>query len=165
MKNPISSRVLKLAVIGAAAFWLPDVVWQLARGDRFDRFDVLGVTIVMPATFFATFLLLRRANRATSQTFRAWPLMLGVWELGGYFMLLSATLQHSGLRNMHGPSDFLMAVLLPLIPIYTFIMAAYDGSLGALIIVSLVGFFMFFVGLYRRSDGDALNSTPSKTLR
>jgi len=165
MKNPISWRVIKLAVIGAAAFWLPDLLWHLVRGEGFDRIDVLGVTILMPTALLVSYLLLRRANRAAPQRFQAWPLMLGVWELGGYFMLLSATLQHSGFRNMHGPSDFLMAVLLPLIPIYTLIMATYDGSLGALIIVSLVGFFMFFVGLYRRSDADALNSTPSKTLR
>jgi hypothetical protein len=165
MKNPLSWRVIKLAVIGAASFWLPDLVWQLVRGDRFDRFDVLGVTIVMPAALFATFLLSRRANRATSQTFRAWPLMLGVWELGGYFMLLSATLQHSGFRNVHGWRDVLMSVVLPLIPIYTFIMATYDGSLGALIIVSIAAFFIFFIGLYRRPSGDALNSSPTKPLR
>lgn len=161
MKNPLSSRVVKLAVTGAGAFWLPDVAWHVVRGDKFDRYDVLGVTILMPAALFAAFLLLRRANKAASQAFRAWPLMLGVWELGGYFILLASTFQHAGFRNMHGASDFLMAVLLPLIPIYTWIMATYDGSLGALIIVSLVGFFIFFVGLYRRSDGEGLNSAPS----
>ena len=84
--------------------------------------------------------------------------MLGVWELGGYFILLSATFQGSGFKHMNG-GDVLMSIVLPLIPVYTFIMATYDGSLGALIIVSLVAFVVFFVGLYRRPDGDALNST------
>lgn len=159
MKNPISWRVVKLAVINAAAFWLPDVLWHLVRGDKFDRYDVLGVTILMPVTLLVTYLLLRRANRAAPEAFRAWPLMLGVWELGGYFILLSATFQGSGFRHMNG-GDVLMSIVLPLIPVYTFIMATYDGSLGALAIVSLVAFVMFFVGLYRRPDGGALNSTP-----
>jgi hypothetical protein len=63
--------------------------------------------------------------------------MLGVWELGGYFMLLSASFQHTGFANLQASSDIVIFLLLPLIPIYTFDMAAYDGSLGDLITLCL----------------------------
>ena len=151
MRRAALWRVARLAAIGATAFWLPDVVWHVARGDRFDRFDVLGVTILMPLTLLTAYVVLRRASQPAAQKLRGWPLLLGVWELGGYFMFLSWTFQHAGFTTMHGASDAAMAVLLPLIPIYTLIMATYDGSLGALIIASLAGLVIFLVGLSRQS--------------
>lgn len=151
MKTAGWRRIVKLAVIGAVAFWLPDAVWHLVRGDTFGRVDVLGVTTLTPITLLVAYLIFWRRNWAAGQEFKAWPLMLGVWELGGYFMLLSASFQHAGFKNLHGFSDIAMALLLPLIPIYTFIMATYDGSLAALIIVSAAALVMFFAGLGRRS--------------
>ena len=82
-------------------------------------------------------------------------MLLGVWLTGGLFMTL-ATASGSGFVGVDGAGRLLIIVL-SVIPIVTFILAAYDGSLFALLAVTLGA--LVFCGV--RASWILLTSVPS----
>jgi len=63
-------------------------------------------------------------------------MLLGVWLSGGLFMTLAAMVSGSGFIGGTGVWR-LVAIVLSVIPIVTYILAAYDGSLFALLAVTV----------------------------
>jgi hypothetical protein len=128
-------RALKLMAVGAVSFWLPDILWQAIRAYKFSGVDVLGITFLMPLTMLVSFLLIRKRQRHESDTSAVWPLMVvGVWLLGGFFITVGASFSGGGFVRPGIPQTFAMS----LIPGIAFLMATYDGSLAALLIVSII---------------------------
>jgi hypothetical protein len=70
-------------------------------------------------------------------------MLVGVWLLGGVFMMISATIAGGGFSGPDGFKGGLIAIAMSLIPIYTFIMATYDGSLFALLLISMALFLVW----------------------
>src|SRR5690348_6396283 len=93
---------LKLAIIGAICFWSPDVVVHSVARHSFSRVHVLVLTILLPVCFASTYFLTRRRYR-DSNAFIALPMLIGLWTLGGLFMMVSASLAGGGLA---GPGGF-----------------------------------------------------------
>jgi hypothetical protein len=146
-------RVLKLMVLGAAGFWLPDTLWHAIRGFRFNARDVRGITILMPLVFLATYVLIKRACKSEPRRLLGWPLVLGVWLFGGLFMAIGASFSGGGFASPQGLAGVAEVLLLSVMPPYTFIMATYDGSLFALLAISFGALVVWLVsasGISRR---------------
>src|SRR5882672_2114336 len=86
-------RIVKLMVIGAVTFWVPDIVWHAIRGSQFDWRDVLGLTVVLPVSFFGTYE--RLQGRGREETILRW-MLLGLWLLGGFLIVLGGFLIMAG---------------------------------------------------------------------
>ncbi len=126
-----------LALLGGLAFWLPDVTVHISEGRNFDSPQVRLITILMPSTLLAAYFAGRRV--ATRRNFK-WPgaaMLVGVWLTGGPFMTLAATASGGGFAGTGGIRGGMLVFAMSLLPPYTFIMATYDGSLGALLIVTI----------------------------
>ena len=128
---------LWLAGLGGLSFWLPDVTVHISQGRNFDSLHVRLITVLMPSMLLAAYLAGRRV--ATRRNFK-WPgaaMLVGVWFSGGLFMTLAATASGGGLAGTDGIRGGMLVFAMSLLPPYTFIMATYDGSLGALLIVTI----------------------------
>jgi hypothetical protein len=70
-------------------------------------------------------------------------MLAGIWLSGGICMLIGASFSSGGFM---GPDvrGVLFLTAISWIPLYTFIAATYDGSLGALVLAS-VGLFLAWV--------------------
>ena len=124
--------------LGALAFWGPEIslyVWERKELNR------ELITFLLPATLLLVYVLVslvRRRDRETSpKPSAAVFMLLGVLFLGTLAMAIGSTMLGAGFHQH--PGTTLLGVLLgTLVPIYAFIAATYDGSLYALILVSLL---------------------------
>jgi hypothetical protein len=124
-----------LFLVGALAFWLPELVLY-----AWTRHELSGklLTFLLPSTFLLVYLLVsilrpRRIPKPSAAIFMG----LGVLFLGTLAITLGATLRGGGF--LEHPASTLVGVLLgTVIPIYAFIAATYDGSLYALMAVTLL---------------------------
>ena len=140
-----SRHTLKLMALGAVSFWLPDTLYQAIKGSKFDWPDVRILTALMPLTLLGTYILTKKRYRNESERRVGVPMMLGVWLLGGIFITISASLSGGGFAGPSGFSGGIISLLLSFVPPYLFILATYDGSLGALLIVSVVATIIWAV--------------------
>ena len=123
------------ALIGACSFWLPDVAVH-----AFTRFDFQAkhlwlVTAISPAALLLTYLLLLKPARRANFRQLGVAMMVGLWLLGGIFMMGSASFSGGGFASFH--LGTLLWALLSIVPVMTCMMAIYDGSLFALAIVTI----------------------------
>ena len=118
-------------VVGGTAFWAPDVALKAYRGYEFSGVDALLLSILMPCallTGYGLLFWLRSGRRPVLPV--ALFMLLGVWTLGSLSMMLGASFSGGGFAQPG--SDVWDVIALGLRPQYTYIMAAYDGSLLAL---------------------------------
>jgi hypothetical protein len=132
-------------LLGAAGFWIPDVLLQAIHAHRFDWLDVRIVTAVMPSTLLMTFLTAKRVGKCDPPKRVGAPMLVGVWLFGGLFMAVGASFSGAGFASPGGARDVLFVLLLSLFPMYTFIMATYDGSLFALLLVTVAAFLIWIL--------------------
>jgi len=128
-------RAKGLFLLGALAFWLPELILY-----AWTRHELHGklVTFLLPSCLLVTYLLVsilrpKAIPKPSASIFMA----LGVLFLGTFAMALGSTLRGAGF--VENPGSTLAGVLLgTVIPIYAFVAATYDGSLYALLSVSLL---------------------------
>lgn len=65
-------------------------------------------------------------------------MLLGIWLLGGLCMTIGASFSGGGFAGPDGVRGAAIVLGMSLVPIHTFIMATYDGSLGALLLVTAI---------------------------
>jgi hypothetical protein len=124
--------------LGAVSFWLPDTLWHALRPFKFDSWDLIGITVLMPLSLLGTYAaVVKRLHRASQRGPVVWPMLLGVWLLGGFFMMVGASFSGGGFVSPSGRFGILEVLLMSLLPVYVFMMATYDGSLMALLVVSI----------------------------
>jgi len=140
---------LSFAAAGALSFWLPDTAVHVAARPTFDSPHVWLITFLMPATFLLAYLVGRRLAVQREFKWVGLAMLLGVWLLGGLFMTVAATASGVGFAGPNGIRDGLLMIALSLIPPVTYMMAAYDGSLFALLAVSIGALLIWAV----RSSG------------
>ena len=147
---------LSFAIAGALSFWSPDVAVHISAGPNFDSRQVWVITILMPAAFLLTYVVTRKF--ALKREFR-WvgvAMLLGVWITGGLFMTIAAMASGSEFAGASGVWR-LVIIVLSVIPIVTFILATFDGSWFALLVVTLGALFL----LGFRASRIVLTSGPS----
>jgi hypothetical protein len=142
----LSLRIAKLMAVGGFSFWIPDVLVHLVRGDKFGRWDVLLVSVVLPVTFLAGYR--RAAKRFKDESCRSvvGALILGVWLFGGFLMVVGASFAGGGFATADTLQGAAILTLASAVPPFTFMMSAYDGSMLALLIVSVKALAIFLTG-------------------
>jgi hypothetical protein len=141
----LSLRIVKLMTVGGVSFWIPDVLVHLVRGDKFGRWDVLLVSIVLPLTFLAGYRWAGKRFKDESGRSVVGALILGVWLFGGFFMIADS-LAAGGFSSSDGWKGAVILALASVVPIFTYMMSAYDGSLMALLMVSVAALAIFLTG-------------------
>lgn len=130
------------AAIGALSFWLPDIAVHVHGGPNLDLWHAWAITLFSPVMFLFAYVVAQRF--ALKQNFkRLGPAMLlGVWLSGGMFMTLSAMI--SGSEFVGGTGVWrLVVMVVSVIPIVTYVLAAYDGSVFALLAVTVGGLLIW----------------------
>lgn len=136
--------------IGGTAFWLPDAIWHIVRASNFAGRDVLALTALMPIALLAAFVLVKRAYRGGLGDDVGLLMMLGVWMLGGLFIGLGSLLSGGYADRPDGFQSALYVTLIGFVPPLTYILATYDGSLGALILATLGSVLLLVRGSRKR---------------
>jgi hypothetical protein len=138
-------------VILGMTFWFPSILIHGFRGREFGVVpsDVILVTLVPIITAVSTFEILSRAQRGVSSraSIASW-MLLGIGFFGPPCIMISASFSGGGLLLPERWLALASAVLL-FIP-YTFMMSTYDGTLGALVIVTMCFIIVDVIGLTRR---------------
>lgn len=136
---------LSFAVAGALSFWLPDVAIHIAARRTFDSPQVWAITFLLPATFLSAYVAARRFAVRRDFKWVGAAMLLGVWLTGGPFMMLAATASGGGFAVANGVQGALSLIAWSIIPLVTYMMAAYDGSLFALLAVSIGALLIWVV--------------------
>lgn len=147
---------LAFAVAGALSFWLPDVAVHIVAGPNFDSRHVWLCTLLMPATFLFAYVVSRRFGMKRDFRWVGPAMLLGVWFTGGLFMTLT-TAWGRGFVGVDGVGRLLLIVS-SVIPVVTFLLAANDGSLFALLAVTLGALLL----LGMRASWTLLTYVPSR---
>ncbi len=147
---------LSFAVAGGLSFWLPDLAIHVNAAQNFGPQQVWLITILLPAIFLFAYVVARRFGVKRDFKWVGAAMLLGVWLTGGLFTMLAATASGGGFVGT-GILGALLIVMLSVIPIVTYILAAYDGSLFALLAVTLGALLVCGV----RASWILLTSVPS----
>lgn len=133
------NRKKQLAIVmmgGALIFWLPSVFIHLLTGKEFAGWCVIFLTLFIP---IVSTIALIKLIKMYALSIKPWIISLcflgGIWILGPEFTAISAIFGSTDPFD-NNRLDSLFFMLLSF-PISTFIASTYDGTLGALIIVSL----------------------------
>jgi hypothetical protein len=124
-----------LFLLGALSFWLPEIVLYAWTGHELNG---KLITFLLPGIFLSVYLLVAILRpRRTAKPSAAIFMVLGVIFLGTLAMAIGATIRGAGF--LEHPISTLLGVLLgTIIPIYAFIAATYNGSLYALVFISIL---------------------------
>ena len=130
-----------LPIISAALlFWVPDVVVHLIAGRSFSGADVRLMTVLIPLICVTGFMVCPKLcyGRLWNAT-EAMVAVGGIWLMGPLATMVAATFSGGGFAAAPYRSlgEILMLGTL-LFPIYTFMLSAYDGTLFALMIVTVI---------------------------
>ena len=128
---------MKIMLQGAGWFWIPDiVVHALARGS-FSGKHVLLISILLPILCIAWLFYSRRKESAATPIRLALAAVLGIWLLGPLAITASVALSGDFHQQSVGETLRFIGMGTILFPMYTFLMSAYDGTLGALLVVTV----------------------------
>ena len=160
LKGSSPPKQLRLAILfavaGALSFWLPDLAIHIRSARNFGSQQVWLITILLPAVFLLAYVVARWFGVKRDFKWVGAAMLVGVWLIGGLFTTLAATASGGGFVGT-GILGSLLIIMLSVIPIVTYILAAYDGSLFALLTVTLGA--LLFCGV--RASWKLLTSTPS----
>lgn len=138
-----------VGVAGALSFWLPDVVIHLVARGNFDSAHVWAITLLSPITFLVAYLSLRRIAAQRNYGRLGVAMMLGVWFLGGPFVIIVIAAATGGFAGPNRVDQVIRFLLFSWLPPFTWVMATYDGSLGALMIVTFSALLFWDVRRFR----------------
>lgn len=126
---------LPFVTVGALSFWIPDLAVHVWAGHSYDLRDVRNLTVAMPTALLIAYVICPTLPRATNFRWTGHAIIIGVWLMGGFFIMLNATVGGAGFATS-GVFTSVVIVIGSVIPILTCMLATYDGSLLALMIVS-----------------------------
>jgi hypothetical protein len=117
-------------------FWAPNVLVHWLRASRFSNFDVIGLTVLLPATTYMFFQMVwwprrNRYDRLSPALFA----VLGIWIIGPSMLTLSLIFCDR-LSRSDAWHFFTIGTLL--FPLFTFLMSTYDGSVFAVFLTTFV---------------------------
>jgi hypothetical protein len=139
MKTALASTsdAVLYVLLGGIVFWVPNITVHWITGFRFSYADAIGVTFFLPAATYLFFRMfwwpLRKQEERLSSALFA---VLGIWILGPSMLTFSASFCGGGLTQPDAWHFFVTGTLL--FPLFTFVMSTYDGTLFALLFVTLL---------------------------
>jgi hypothetical protein len=122
-------------LLGGLVFWVPNILIHWLRAYRFSNFDVIGLTVLLPATTYLFFQMVwwparNRHDRLSSALF----VVLGIWISGPSMLTLSLSVCDR-LSRLDAWHFFTIGTLL--FPLFTILMSTYDGSVFAVLLTTL----------------------------
>lgn len=143
---------LKIVGWGGLSFWLPDIAWHSIRKEQFSISDVLILTLGLPliSGIMREWLWRRCKDQSRPRSF-PFLMMLGIWALGPLLLLCAYSALGDGLERPKEiqMTDALWVGLLIIVigfPVGTIMMSTYDGTLGAVVLSTIV---LLLLGLVR----------------
>jgi hypothetical protein len=129
------------AIAGALSFWAPDIVVHVIRGKDFAGRDAMLLTWLLPLMVLLLALVdISLVGRIFNDRGKVVAVLFGIWLLGPLSMFIGASTSDGGFAMPNsGAAVIIMTVFFP---IFTFMMSAYEGSLLALLIVT-IGLVLF----------------------
>ena len=124
----------KYFLLGGLSCWGPELI-VAAIGAAMHRLWELPNVILPLSAYVAYVLLLRSEKRLPSDPSIAGCMLIGVWVLGPTMLFLESAIKRGGFQSA-GP-DFLYVLLVSFVPLFVFVMATYDLSLGALLLLTV----------------------------
>ena len=122
-------------LIGAAAYWVPDILFHLVKPPHFVWISLLTfcVPMVVGITWF------RLAKRTPFDFYPfGFPIsmLVGIWVLGP--LAIAVGMQSMGGKFLEPDNLMTFLKLWAAFPMATFMMATYSGSLGGVIITTVL---------------------------
>jgi hypothetical protein len=127
-------RWLAYLTLGGVVFWGSD--WLLQQLDRFTQpaLWISAKTILLPVIIGAVgWLAARRATPPRPLAWPAFPMLLGIWLAGPLYLVITSRLTDQMFLDL-GPT----LVLALLFPVTTFAISIYCGSVGGLLLTTLL---------------------------
>jgi hypothetical protein len=132
-----TTKALTHALLGGLVFWTPNVVVHWIIAYRFSGFVVIGLTVLLPATTIFFFRMISWPSpKQQSRLSQALFAVLGIWIAGPSMLTFSSSFCGGGLSQPDAWRFFVFGTLL--FPVFTFVMSAYDGTLFALLLTTLL---------------------------
>jgi hypothetical protein len=139
MKSALArtSDAITHMLLGGIVFWVPNIAVHWVTGYRFSYSDAIGITFLLPAATYLFFRLVlwpwrKQEDRLPPSLFA----VLGIWITGPAMLTFSASFCGGGLSQPGAWHFFVFGTLL--FPLFTFVMSTYDGTLFALLLVTLL---------------------------
>ena len=132
-----AAKAFTYALLGALVFWTPNVVVHWIVAYRFSGYVVMGLTVFLPAMTILFFRMVSRPSlKQQSRLSQALFAVLGIWIAGPSMMTFSSSFCGGGLTQPDAWRFFVFGTLL--FPVFTFVMSAYDGTLFALLLITVL---------------------------
>jgi len=125
-------------IVSGAAFWIPSVVIHAIRGAKFGGsiYDLIAIFLLPVVAAVVTLEVIDRVRIGGCRRgiIAVW-MLCGIWLVGPFMMGVGASFSGGGFARPDGWRIFPLAI--PLFVPSTWMMSAYDGTLGALMIVTI----------------------------
>jgi hypothetical protein len=125
-------------VAAGATFWIPSILIHAVRGTAFGNsgLDILAVSVLPVIASLVTLEIIYRKQRTVSRrgTIALW-MLLGIWLFGPLATTIGFTFGGAGLTQ---PTAWQMLLLgIPIFLPMTYMMSTYDGTLLALVVITI----------------------------
>ncbi len=149
-----------MALIGACAFWVPDVLLHMALKNLKHinaAIETVIFTIVPAGVFMVALLLANRHAWKSGHKYVALSMLAGVWLLSMQFMTI--TLGHGRFFGLGGVQGWLYASLRTLQPTAIIMFSAMDETLLALLVVTIMVPTVWAIGRLSHREESAIRNS------
>jgi hypothetical protein len=123
--------------VGGIIFWTPSVAMHASRGYKIRGLDMFILTLLLPLITLVGLAIFRKLRPERSDhAFIACSMLLGIWVLASLFILVGASFSTGKPLGAEGWK--LVSIGMVLFPIFTFEISTYDGTLLAVLLITLV---------------------------
>jgi hypothetical protein len=139
-------RVARFILLGAGAYWVPDILTQWVRPP--DHVWIALLTFAVPLCVVSTWVFLSRRPE-NHKHLVALPLLmaLGIWIVGPLAIAVGMLPAGGTMLRPENIREFLL--LWAVFPISTFSLSTYSGSLGGLLLTTAILLAVAGVASYR----------------
>ena len=129
------SVYIKYILIGAGAYWITDGVIQLIRPEH--KIWISLLTFAVPITVISVWYKLQKHPNFYNHP-KAFPLLmlLGIWSLGPLGIAIPGQFNSGSFLDPDKIGTFF--TMWAIFPVSTFIMSTYSGSLGGVLLVTIL---------------------------
>ena len=137
LRRPL--REWRSMLLGGVSFWLPDVIYHYLRKTELISTAIWEMTVTMPLLAmltYATVLVVARHHGEGRQPLAS-SVLLGIWVLAPTMITLGTSFAGAGFRS--GLVSLVTVIFATaLFPIFALMMAGYDLTIPALLLVTIM---------------------------
>ena len=128
-------RWVRFSLVGGLAYWVPDMLIHWVNPPH--RIWITLLTFVVPAiVIFVWFFLARKAEYHEHRRSLAWLMLIGVWVFGPLGIAIGGATLGGTFLSPENITQFY--ILWSMFPATTFMMSTYSGSLGGVLLVTIL---------------------------